>query len=132
MCDTSFVSRYQTTPESHSEATPEQVFAYHFSAARVLERYSKLAFPTQGSPRNDGKGRSRVKIGLTRSKSTGSLQTKVASVHALRARFESKEDAQKKVASNQSSSRSVEATLEKTEEAKQVKIILQQKVISQP
>lgn len=103
----------------------------------MLERHSKLAFLTQGSPRTtpetirshleaDSKGRSHVKTGLTRSKSTGSLQIKAASIHALRARFESKEDAQKKVTSNQSSSRSVEATLKRTEEAQQVKILLQQ------
>lgn len=136
------MSRYQTTPESHSEATPEQVFAWHLSAPRVLERYSKLAFLTQVSPRttletkrshlgalgrgNDSKDRSHFKTGLTRSKSTGSLQIKVASIHALRARFESKEDTQKKVTSNQPSSRSVGATLEKTKEAEQVKIIQQQ------
>lgn len=82
---------------------------------------------------NDNKDQSHSKTGLTRSKSMGSLQIKVVSFQALKARFESKEDTQKKVTSKQSTSRSVEATQEKTEEVKQVKMIkLQQSMMMTP
>lgn len=67
------------------------------------------------------------KTGLRRSKSMGSLQIKVVSFQALKARFESKEDTQKKVTSKQSTSRSVEATQEKTKEVikvQQYKVII--------
>lgn len=102
----------------------------------MLERYRKLMFLLQMSSLvttkphvealdrgNDNKDQSHFKTGLTRSKSMGSLQIKVVSFQSLKARFESKEDTQKKVTSKQSTSRSVEATQEKTAEAKQVKMI---------
>lgn len=102
----------------------------------MLARYRKLMFLFQmsllattkphveGLDRgNDNKDQSHSKTGLTRSKSMGSLQIKMASFQALKARFESKEDTQKKVTSKQSTSRSVEATQEKTEEGKQVKML---------
>lgn len=102
----------------------------------MLERYRKLMFVLQMSSLvttkppvevldrgNNKKDQSHSKTGLTRSKSMGSLQIKAVSFQALKARFELKEDTQKKVTSKQSTSRSVEATQQKTEEANQVKMI---------
>lgn len=101
----------------------------------MLECYRKLMFLLQVSSLvttklhvealdrgNDKKEKSHSKTGLTRSKSMGNLQIKGVSFQALKARFESKEDTQKKVTSKQSTSMFVEATQEKTEEVKQVKI----------
>lgn len=50
-----------------------------------------------------------------------SLQSTVVSVQALKVHFESKEDTQKKVKNNLSSSRSAETTQVVTEEAEKVK-----------
>lgn len=70
---------------------------------------------------NEDQYQSHSKTSLARSKSMSSLQSPVVSVQALKVHLESKEDTQKKVKNNLSSSRSAETTQVVTEEAEKVK-----------